>query len=618
MQHRLIVLSIIALGYVLGYFVLDRWKTSLFYGDSNGYYLHVVSFFVNQDVGDYDKTITTLRKVNPQSADPREDKFGIRQTKKGRYYIKYTLGVPLLETPFFLLAHAYAGSNPAFDANGWSLPYRLLVSFAPVVYVLIGLWMLYGLLEKYYSKRVVWLTVFALAFATNLFFQATYVTMAHAFLFFDYCLLLALSYRFYQNPTGLLAFLIGGVVGLIGLTRVPELVSVFIPFLWGVSNWKGLKGRFTFFFQNYRFILLAAFGGIIVFSLQLNYWYYVSGALVFNPYDGEGFNFLKPNILKGFFDFRNGWLIYTPIMIFSLVGIVYLKRYAPAVFMPLLVFVGLHVHIHYSYYVWTFFPGLGQRPMVEAYALLSFGLAACFSSLLQKKHWFWLPWLATFLFTGLNLFQTWQMKEGIIWSERGNPAFYYATFGRLQPTKTSLVAYDAKILQPDSSSLVRKAQLAAQTFEGAPCANCSSIFKRSGSYAYRTGLKERDTLIHAFPLNSVKPGDWIRLEAEVYMHRDDQTWQRDKCLVYGLHFLKENGEKVREVTIKPSSHIGNRDFSIWTDGKSDTWEWVSFFVPVPKIYQKGWQARVFTYNRHHQVLYFDNIKVDHYIKREEL
>jgi hypothetical protein len=36
--------------------------STLYYGDPNGYYLHVVSFFVNQDVGDYDQTITSLQR----------------------------------------------------------------------------------------------------------------------------------------------------------------------------------------------------------------------------------------------------------------------------------------------------------------------------------------------------------------------------------------------------------------------------------------------------------------------------------------------------------------------------------------------------------------------------
>jgi hypothetical protein len=115
-KPRYLLLLLIAIGYIGGNFVVDRWGKTLYYGDSNGYYLHVVSFFVNQDVGDYDKTITTLRQVNPDSSDPREDVYGIRLTDKGRRYIKYTVGVPLMEAPFFLLAHActlpMAGANP--------------------------------------------------------------------------------------------------------------------------------------------------------------------------------------------------------------------------------------------------------------------------------------------------------------------------------------------------------------------------------------------------------------------------------------------------------------------------------------------------------------------------
>jgi len=59
----------------------DTWRFTLFHGDANGYYLHVVSFFINNDVVDYDKTINSLQKYSSNSSDPRLDKVGIRLTE---------------------------------------------------------------------------------------------------------------------------------------------------------------------------------------------------------------------------------------------------------------------------------------------------------------------------------------------------------------------------------------------------------------------------------------------------------------------------------------------------------------------------------------------------------
>ncbi|MEL7121543.1 MAG: hypothetical protein AAFO07_19000 [Bacteroidota bacterium] len=354
----------------------------------------------------------------------------------------------------------------ADKANGYGKNYYFVIAFSTVIYVLIGFWLLISTLSKHFKPLTVVLATLSIALATNLFFQATYVTMVHSFLFFDYCLLIYLTDRFFDRPNRWKALAIGLVVGLITITRVPEIISILIPLFWGVTNLKSFRERVQFFIQNYGLLIFAAIGLLLVVSLQLGYWYYTSGKLIFNPYEGEGFNFLKPNIWLGFFDFKNGWLIYTPIMAFSLIGFAFLKRYYASPLIPIIGFILLHTFIHYSYYAWTYFPGLGQRPMVETYALLAFPLAACWQYFLSKKYLVWIPFVAVGFFSWHNLFQTWQMREGIIWSERGNQAFYTATFGQSKGSWKSLVAFDINESQPDTNRLELIEVIAQEDFEG--------------------------------------------------------------------------------------------------------------------------------------------------------
>ncbi len=609
-NHRVLLLLFIVIVYISGYVLLDRWKTTLYFGDSNGYYLHLVSFFINGDTGDYDTSISTLLETSPKTQDPREDPYGIRLTPKGKRYIKYTLGVPVMEAPFFLIAHAYSLCSKTFPANGWSKPYLLVTGLSAIFYVLTGFFLLISILERFFSKRVTALVVLTIALATNLFFQSTYVTMAHGFLFFDYCLLLFFTIAFYEKPTWIKSLAIGGTVGLITLTRVPELISALIPLLWGITTWSQFKNRIHFFAKQYLLLLPAIIGFLLVFSVQFLYWQYVSGKLVFNPYQGEGFNFLQPNIWKGWFHFRNGWLIYTPVMAFSMIGLFMLARYTKAIVLPLLLFVGLHVYIHYSYYAWSYFPGLGSRPMVETYPLLAFGLAACYTELLKRRFLAWLPFFAFLFFTGLNLFQTWQMREGIIWSERGNPGFYYETLGLVKPTKRSLVAYDTQEVQIDSAELTFIDTLYSENFEATnhQMAVVTNI-KHSGNYAYLTRNEE----ISYFPLfqlgEDIRSGDWIELKVGTYMHPSDQFWQRDRCLRFGIQFLDKKGKVRKEKTLKISSHIGNDNYSIWTAGKAGIWDTVTFRVKVPNRVNKYWKGRLLIKNQHGQKLYLDDILV---------
>lgn len=605
------LLWLVALVYVSGFFLLDRWRTTLYYGDSNSYYLHLVSAFIYQDVGDYDRSINSLRTVNPDSPDPREDEYGIRLTKKGRRYIKYTLGVPLMEAPFFLVAHAFAGISPNYAADGWSPPYLLAVGLSTICYLLIGFYLLICLLNKHFPRKITVYVVLALALATNLFYHATYVTMAHGFLFFDYCLLLFLTVTFYESPKRWKALAVGGVIGLITLTRVPEVVSAFIPLLWGINRRKDFKDRIGFFTKNYRFLLLAAAAFLIVFSLQLVYWYYVSGQLIFNPYQGEGFNFLNPRIHKGWFDFSNGWLVYTPIMAFSLAGLFFLRRYFAAPFLPILVFVGLHAYIHYSYYAWTYFPGLGSRPMVETYPLLAFPLAACFLFFTNRKWLRWIPPFAIVAFTALNLFQTWQMKRGIIWTEHGSWAFYYETFGRLQFSRDALRAFDTHEIQPDSSGLKLVNTLAEEGFETFEHPLVDSSFAYRDKHAFLTDTKYM-TLMDSVPLAGVQPGDWLRVSIHTHMRKNEKVWDRSRLAMLYLELYDEDHKKREAAYIRMASHIGNADHSIWSTGIPDQWGEAAFFIRVPRRMKPGWHFKIYIKNPFGQRLFLDELRVEQY------
>ncbi len=614
MKHRFWLLALIAIVYVSGYFILDRWRTTLYYGDSNGYYLHVVSFLLHHDVGDYDKSITTLRATNPNSADPREDKFGIRLTDKGRRYIKYTVGVPVMEAPFFLLAHAYASISSKYAADGWSLPYLVVVSFSIIFYILVGFYLLIRVMERYFKPKIIIMTVVAIALATNLFFQSTYVTMAHGFLFFDYCLLLFLTQRFYDGPSRWRALAVGAVVGLIALTRVPEVISLLIPLLWGVTNWRTLRERAQLFWRNYQWLLLAAIGFLLVFSLQLMYWYYVSGKVYFNPYEGEGFDFLSPKIHKGWFDFANGWLIYTPIMAFSLFGLFHLKKYASGTLLAILAFVGLHVYIHYSYYAWTYFPGLGQRPMVETYPLLAFGLAAAFYWFTERRRWMLVPLAAIVLFTCLNLFQTWQMREGIIWSERGNAAFYWETFGTMNPDRDALIAYDVKELQPKREKLKLVDIVLTDAFEDTTGYNAIAPLSHSGEYALYT-TEEQYLLAEDLALGQAAKRDYLHLAIQAYMPSSHRMWNRDQCAILVLELYDENSKRRKIREIKMSSHLGNPTHSIWSAGDPDQWGPAGYYIRLPRKYNDGWRAKLSVYNPTRQHLYLDDLRLEVYRKQ---
>jgi hypothetical protein len=605
-----IIFGFILIIYVIGFFKINTWTTNLYGGDSHGYYLHVVSAFRYHDIGDYSRSIASLQKRQPGYIDPRTDPYGIRLTEKGKYYIKYTVGVGVLETPFFFIAHIISLLSDQYEPDGWSKPYLLAVGLGAILYILIGLYFLLCVLRRYFDQNIAGLTILSIALATNLFYQGTYVTMAHGFLFFLYCMLIFSVVRFYDKPTNMRAIAIGSIIGLITITRIPEIISAVIPLFWGVYNRTTVRNRLLFLKHNIAKFLICCVAFLSVLSIQIAYWYYVSGELFFDPYKGEGFNFLKPHILDGLFNFSNGWLIYTPIMALSIVGCLWLKKYCPDIRLPLVIFVCLQAYIHYSYYAWTFFPGFGSRPMVETYPLLAFGLAALFQRSVGIRMTRLLPFATLVFFGSLNLFQTWQQSQGITYSERHNRAFYLASFGKTTPTINSLKAYDSGQLQPDTTQLVKVDRLYFNGFEDTTHVHTTTQEYYSGSRALY------DLSVNQFAsdvtLAGVKAHDWIEVGVHAKIDLNNSPNSREESAHLIVELYDKNNLQKKWTQIPIAAQIGNENYNIWSAGRAGIWGKASFFIKLPgSVYPNG-RARISLYNPHAQHIYLDDLYVDHY------
>lgn len=599
--------------FLIGYFLVDRAHQIMVNGDSSGYYMHVVSALINNDIGKYDKTIAGLQENFPTAKDPRNDIYGVRKTDKGRYYIKYTIGVGVMELPGFLIGHVIALSNSNYKADGWSPPYNFCVHLSKVVYILLGFWLLISVLLQYFQKTEVVLTVISIAFGTNLFYQGTFLTLAHCFLFFDICLLAYLSNRFYDQPSNKKALGIGMVVGLITITRIPELFSLVVPLFWGIYNVKTLKERVFFFKDNYRYLLLAALGLLLLLLPQISYWYYVSGQLFFNPYQGEAFDFFNPKINKGWFSFQNGWLIYTPIMGLALLGFIPLWKHCSNFFLPAALFLLLNSWVHYSYYTSNYFPGLGSRPMIEGYPLLAFNLAAFF--LFCKKYKV-LRLISYVLFAGfvfLNLFQTWQVHQGIIKSDSGNAAFYRASFLQTSHNLNSLRTFESGSTQPYINRLKFLDTIYLNTFEASDNPALSDEQAFSGNFSVYDTTSHVHTK-HTIPFSetNIQPGDWVYVGIKGYRARRDKEWKNSRLEKLVVTFHDEKTGFSKERFIKIIKFVGNPKSSIWSSGKTLIWGEAGFFLRVPSKATDSWTISTSVHNYYKERLYIDDLIILHY------
>ncbi len=605
-----ILSSFILVCYIFSYMGLDNYKNSFANGDSFGYYLHVVSAFVNGDVGDYDKSIADFKTHYPKCGDPRDDIYGIRKTPKGRYYIKYSVGVGLMETPFFMLAHAVAKTNPNYPADGWSAPYVFFVHLSKIIYIALGFFFLAKLLLKYFDQKSVAFALLAVALASNLFYHGTMLSLAHPFLFFNLSVLLFLVDRFYATPNPRDAILIGIDLGLIALTRVPEVITVGIFLLWGVYSLPTIKNRIKFIKDYFGLYVLAALFMMVVFSLQIAYWYYVSGKLVFNPYEGETFNFLKPKIWQGWFNFKNGWLIYSPMMAFALIGLALFKGKSRVALFAAVFFVLCNAWIHYSYYVWNYYPGMGSRPMIETYPLLAFGLAA-FSDRFKSNYLSnaLLAFLLIF-FSSLNIFQTWQMRKGLIYTQEGSSAFYRESFGKTKLTREAIIAFYSREAQPSMQNLQFIDSLYTQDFESNSEFNIDSTYKHAKTKVLQINADHPEVHLNLpLDLEATRTKKYIKLEVEAFRPKNAHTYNRRHLENLYVQFVDKQNKNIKWRSSPIMNQIGNPEQSIWSTGRTEQWGKAYLFVKIPSELPQSSRLKVGILNRKKGTLLLDNLTV---------
>lgn len=610
LSKRLFFLFILVI-YLLSLSYYQRWDIAIISGgDEYGYHLYLPAIFINQDLDDLKQSHATRVSYHEGFGHSNKNPLGTdiaHHVGEGKQIIKYTMGLAILESPFFLLGHIWAKIHPNFDADGFSLPYVILAFIASITYVFAGLWILYTFLNYYVHEKIVQLTIIALTLATNLYFFTIYRgVMAHAYLFALYCFLLYGTHHFYRKPQWKTAALIGFCCGMITLIRPVEVICILIPLSFGLTSKQAIIQRIKFIRQNFKYGLAAATTAILVGLPQLFYWKWISGDFLFYSYGDEGFDFSDPRIWDGLFSYQNGWLVYTPIMYLALIGILFLLRYREWLF-PILLSLPLQIYIIYSWWCWNYVAGFGSRPMVDIYPLLSIPLAYCLAFLWSKK---WLKGIAFLLVGGacfLNLFQTYQYNRGILWSESVNEVYYWSVFLKTSLTYENLLEFDSNEPQPTNVQLVTPLHL--EDFENDTTKFVQDTIVRSGHKAY---VLNKDKMYAAGGFTKkikeipYQKGDFLRLSTDAYQAERQTDWSKMSQLICTF----ERDQEVYDYSaIRLESKICLMHLSLW-GGEAEGWDTVTYFVQIPDEVQPNDICKVYIMNRAGAPIYLDDFKVE--------
>lgn len=356
-------------------------------------------------------------------------KIGYLSYDGGRRVQKMTMGVAYFYTPFFLIGHAIAGYF-GYEQNGFSTPYEIALNFSGLFYALLGLLMLRVVLLKRFNELVTTITLIVIGLGTNLFDYASYdAAMSHAFSFCAVSAFLFCTDKWQEKKTYLAAAGIGLAGGVIMLIRPNNVLVVFVFLLWGITNWKGIWARVKELLSNYTHLLTMVLFGFIAVLPQLLYWKAQSGDWVFYSYNKETFYWSDPEIFLGFFSYRKGWLVYTPLMTLALLGFPLMRKKLAELNIGIIAFFIPAIYITFSWWCWWYGGSFGARTMVDYYAILALPMAAFISWMMERKIWLRIAFILLLVpFIYLNIFQSWQFRKTIMRWDGMTKEFYWAIF----------------------------------------------------------------------------------------------------------------------------------------------------------------------------------------------
>lgn len=427
------ILALLAIAVLFLWELNNNFPINILSWDVYGAYLHLPANFIYSDpfLTDW----SWIEGMNEQyNSTPSYYQFWYADT--GNQVIKYPLGFALIYMPFFFLGHvaAFLFGQPM---DGFSNPYQLAIIFGHCFYVLLGIWMTRKVILCFFSEATTAILLLLLFVGTNFYFTCTtMVAMPHGHLFLFYALILWFTIRWHEQPNTKNSVLLGLSIGLAALIRATEVLTVLIPLLWKVTNRVTWQEKWIQIKAERNKIWLIGFVLFLVGAIQLIYYKLATGNFFIDAYNnaGEGFDLFEPHTIDFLFSARKGWLVYTPLMIFSFWGFWIMKKQRHHAFLALFVFTFFNIYLLSSWTCWWYAESFGQRALVQSYLVLLIPFGFLIEFLLKQKRLMKVTvFLIMGLFVALNLFQTWQLQHGLIHPSRMTSDAYWAHFLKTSP-----------------------------------------------------------------------------------------------------------------------------------------------------------------------------------------
>lgn len=305
------------------------------------------------------------------------------------------MGTAVLWLPFYLVGHLVAlllqNVNPAFAANGVSTPYIYAVCIGSVFYGWAGMYLAYRVARHYYDEAIAIGAALVILFATNaVYYLYVAPAFSHAASIFASSLFVYVWWRTREsrargNWKPWLA--LGASGGLMTMVREQEAVFFVIPLVeGGFLAYRVLRSQAKFkeLVKWGVGALVMVGGALLVFLPQLYAYRVLNGNFLPARNVTDKFTWDGNHILDVLFSNFHGLFTWTPVVLFAVVGLIFLWRKDKLLAAAFLITFAVETYLLGSFSTWFGGAAFGGRRFINCTVLFVVGLAA-FAGALQTR-----------------------------------------------------------------------------------------------------------------------------------------------------------------------------------------------------------------------------------------
>jgi hypothetical protein len=354
-------------------------------GDGVGYYAFARAPLIEHNLDflhDYQQANTSFRENRLDENGQPHPEF---RTPTGHLDNHFTVGPAILWAPFLLVAHAGVllarSLGSAIPADGFSSPYRIAMALATAFYGFLGLLISFRLARKYVDERWALLATLATWWASSLpvymYFNPSW---SHAHSAFVVALFLWYWHETRDSRTLPQWILLGALAGLmLNVYYANAMLFVILP-VEALREYSAAFRRATPAIPSVPQLLgrHLAFCATLILSLLPTF---IAHRVVYGGIFESGYVspsdwfWTSPYLLSVLFSANHGMISWTPILLFSILGLFAFWRSVPRVGSTFLLAALAFYYFIASYPDWAGISSYGSRFFVSLTALFVLGLA---------------------------------------------------------------------------------------------------------------------------------------------------------------------------------------------------------------------------------------------------